>query len=278
MTLRTEARTSTAFDVRPYLDGIGAVLAGPANVVMQLALPAVGHGVVESPVESGRLTDHPFKRARTTFTYLAVALLGDDMDRVRYRQAVNSSHRAVRSGPDSAVRYNAFDPRLQLWVAACLYYGTRDIHERMRGPLPAEDAEALLRHCARFGTTLQVPEGAWPTDLEAFESYWRGMLSDLDVDETVRRYLLDLAELRHVPWKPPGAARAQAWITAGFLPAEFRRMLGWSWSLADERRFAAVMRGIGLVSRALPGPVRRLPISGWLWDMRRRARRGAPLV
>ena len=50
-----------------------ALLAGSANVIMQLALPGVGYGVMESRVESGRIDRHPIKRARTTFTYLAVA-------------------------------------------------------------------------------------------------------------------------------------------------------------------------------------------------------------
>ena len=77
---------------------------------------------------------------------------------------------------------------------------------------------------------------------------------------------------------PPGGRRANIWITAGFLPAEFRRMLGLPWSEADQTRFAVLLRGTGLLTRALPGPVRRLPISGWLWDMRRRTRRGLPLV
>ena len=39
-----------------YADGLvgAALLAGPANVIMQLARPGVGYGVVESRVESGR--------------------------------------------------------------------------------------------------------------------------------------------------------------------------------------------------------------------------------
>ena len=45
-----------------------ALLLGPANVIMQLARPGVGYGVMESRVESGRIDLHPIKRARTTFT------------------------------------------------------------------------------------------------------------------------------------------------------------------------------------------------------------------
>lgn len=68
------------FDIRRHLSGLGAQLAGPANVIMQLSWPGVGYGVQESRVDSGNALKHPVKRARTTFTYLAVALLGTAED------------------------------------------------------------------------------------------------------------------------------------------------------------------------------------------------------
>ena len=88
---------------------------------MQLASPGVGYGVLESPVDSGNVYKHPFKRARTTGTYLAAATIGTDADRALIRDEVDRAHALVRSTPSSPVSYNAFDPRLQLWVAACLY-------------------------------------------------------------------------------------------------------------------------------------------------------------
>lgn len=45
-----------------------AVLLPAANVIMQLSCPGVGYGVLESPVDSGNVYRHPFKRARTTGT------------------------------------------------------------------------------------------------------------------------------------------------------------------------------------------------------------------
>lgn len=66
----------------------------------------------------GRLFSHPVKRTRTTVTYLAVAVLGTDDERKAYRRAVNKQRAQVRSTESSPVRYNAFDPGLQLWVAA----------------------------------------------------------------------------------------------------------------------------------------------------------------
>jgi uncharacterized protein (DUF2236 family) len=53
------------FDVRDVIEG-AALLAGTANVIMQLARPAVDYGVVESTVETGQVTRHPLRRLRNT--------------------------------------------------------------------------------------------------------------------------------------------------------------------------------------------------------------------
>ena len=144
---RISARRSTArwtddtVDVADAMD-FWAFTAGAANVVTQLARPAVGYGVVESKVDSGNLLKHPWKRARTTFQYLAVAVMGTDDDRAAFRAAVDGAHRHVKSEPTSPVRYNAFDRELQMWVAACLFVGLEDrilpVRRRRRGggPIP----------------------------------------------------------------------------------------------------------------------------------------------
>src|SRR4051794_39090675 len=97
------------------------LLGATANVIMELSLPPVGHGVRESRVDSGNLFRHPFHRFRTTNAYLGVALLGTEDEIGAYRKAVGGSHAQVRSTGESPVRYSAFDRDLQLWVAACIY-------------------------------------------------------------------------------------------------------------------------------------------------------------
>jgi len=267
------------FDVRPYIDGVAALLAGTANVVMQLSRPAVGRGVLESTVESGQVTKHPIKRFRTTLTYLSVAMLGTDADRSRYRDAVNTSHRQVRSGPDSPVQYNAFDPALQLWVAACIHWGFVDVYTKMHGPLDEASADALYRHGARFATTLQVRPEMWPVDRAAFGRYWHDSLALVSIDDEVRDYLYGLMTLRHLP-RPVRLARGRnsAFLTTGFLPQLFRDEMCLSWSERDERRFQRYVRRVAVANRLLPGPVRRFPFNYFLWDVRRRASRGRPLV
>jgi uncharacterized protein (DUF2236 family) len=265
------------FDVRPYFDGVGAVLAGTANVIMQLALAPVGYGVIESKVESGQVMKHPFKRARTTFTYLSVAMLGTDDDRAAYREAVNVSHRPVHSDAASPVKYNAFDPALQLWVAACLYWGTVDIIERLHGPLPGADADALYRFGARFGTTLQVRPEMWPADRAAFDRYWNDTLATLSIDEPVRQYLRALMTDQHLP-RLLRSPRFTSWVTTGFLPQPFRDEMKLTWTEADQRRFDTFLRRTGAVLRRLPLALRNVPFNLLLWDVRRRQRAGRPLV
>ena len=106
------------FDPRPYMDGVGAMLAGTANVIMQLAHAPIGYGVLESKVDSGKVTLHPVKRFRTTFTYLSVAMLGTGAERAAYREAVDGSHRLVRSDASSPVRYGTtLQVRPEMWPA-----------------------------------------------------------------------------------------------------------------------------------------------------------------
>lgn len=130
--------------------------ASAANVIMQLSWPGVGHGVVEQG-RFGNLLKHPWKRARTTFQYLAVAILGNDEDRTAMRKAVDTAHRQVQSGPDSPVRYNAFDRDLQMWVAACLFVGMEDVYQLLRGELTPELAEQFYRSAARWAPRCRSP-------------------------------------------------------------------------------------------------------------------------
>src|SRR6476646_4347131 len=172
--------------------GIG-LLAGPANIIMELARPGVGYGVKESRVESGRADRHPIKRARTTFTYLAVAGKGTDEQKEAYRRAVNRSHAQVYSTDESPVKYSAFDKDLQLWVAACLYKGGVDILRMFVGEMDDETADRHYREGMSLGTTLQVPAEMWPADRKAFDEYWQQSLEQIHIDDAVHEYLFPIA-------------------------------------------------------------------------------------
>lgn len=200
-----------------------AVLAPAANVIMQLSLPGVGYGVLESPVDSGNVYKRPFERARTTGTYLAVATIGTEVDRALIRAEVDRVHALVRSTKSSPLSYKAFDPRLQLWVAACLYRYYIDQHEFLYGPLDDESAEAVYQDAKKLGTTLQVREDMWLADRIAFDEFWKRTLDDLHIDAPVREHLHGVAAMAFLPAPLQFlAGRFNLFATKGFFPAEFR--------------------------------------------------------
>ncbi|WP_280482440.1 oxygenase MpaB family protein [Nocardia cyriacigeorgica] len=283
--MTSSSRASTAsrtgeFDIRRHIDGSAALFGAAANVIMQLSHPAVGYGVLESPVDSGKILLHPIKRTRTTLTYLAVAMLGTEDERAAYRAGVNGSHRPVRSTASSPVQYNAFDPRLQLWVAACLYWGGRDLHDRLHGPMDDADADAFYRHAARFGTTLQMPEQLWPADRAAFERYWTENLARTFIDPPVRDMLNAIVELKMFPrpMRLPAVLRFHRFVTAGLLPPHLREQMGMPWNERDERRLSRFLRGVGAIEARLPVAVKTFPVNAFLADMRLRRRMGRSLV
>ncbi|MFD9892936.1 oxygenase MpaB family protein [Amycolatopsis sp. NPDC059027] len=274
--MRTTTRTDVLDDA---VIGAAAFLAGGANVIMQLSWPEVGHGVVESRVDSGNLFKHPAKRTRTTLSYLAVAALGSDEDKAAFRRGVNKAHAQVYSTDASPVRYNAFDKELQLWVAACIYKGFEDSYRLLVGEPDRALAEEFYRASATFGTTLQVPPDRWPSDLDAFGKYWQDGLKRVSIDDTVREHLTAVAELRFQP-KPLSVLFGPfvRFVTIGFLPPEFREQMRFSWTSRQQRRFDRLMAAIGAVVRRLPKPLRQFPFNFYLWDVRLRIRTGRPLV
>lgn len=259
-----------------------AYAAGAANVVMQLSRPEVGYGVVESPVVEGSLQHHPFKRARTTFTYLAVAVGGSEAERAAFARAVTRVHARVRSTPDSPVAYRAVDPELQLWVAACLYVGFEDTHQLLHGRLHPHQRADFLRQAARLGTTLQVRPEQWPTSPEAFDAYWAEACTHVRIDPVVRDHLNGIVGLDHLSALPhavrsPAADRLR-FLTRGFLPPHFRDVMGWDWSEAEQHRFTATMTRWRAVNSRLPHVVRTAPARLLRRDLRRRLRTHTPVV
>jgi uncharacterized protein (DUF2236 family) len=275
-------RQRTALRLDDTLMGL-ALLLGPANVIMQLAVPGVGYGVMESRVESGRVDLHPIKRARTTFTYLAVAMAGTDTQKAAFRRAVNRAHAQVYSTPDSLVEYNAFDPDLQLWVAACLYKGGVDFYRMFIGEMGEQDADRHYREAVVLGTTLQVPPQMWPPDRAAFDRYWQQQLDKVRIDAPVREYLYPIAVGRIRGMPLPDVVRRQSeklglLITTGFLPQRFRDEMQLPWDAVKQRRFDRLIAVLRTVNNMLPRFIRRFPFNVLLWDLDRRIKGGRPLV
>ena len=261
------------------LDGAGIVVGAVANVIMQLSHPAVGHGVVESRVESGKLFRHPVKRIRTTLTYLAVALVGTREEKLAYRSAITKVHALVRSDERSPVKYSGLDPELQLWVGACLYWGYVDAWIRLRGRPSEETLDAVYKEMAPLATTLQVRPEMWPENRQAFEQYWQKSLREIHIDDEVRNYLTALVDLKFASQLTRLClAPLTRLIASGVLPPEVREQMRFTWTPAREWTFDFLL-GLGsLLNRILPRVIRQAHVYGVMAAFRFRLRRSMPLL
>jgi uncharacterized protein (DUF2236 family) len=259
------------------MSGVALLPAG-ANVVMQLSQLPVGHAVARSRVVEGSLLHHPLKRTRTTLAFLAIAVFGTDGERLALRREIDRSHARVRSGPNDPVPYNAFDPDLQGWVAACLYQGARQAVV-LAGVDPTQVDDELFRVAERFATTLQVPEGWWPTDRTAFTNYWDEYEARANFDDVTGGYLHSFVDLEFLP-RPLAATLGPVnrLLVGYFLPAHLRHELAMTWSARDERIAQALVGSSARIWHRLPRPLRHFPLNWVLADTRRRLASGRAVI
>ncbi len=180
-----------AFGLADFV-GEAVLLAGAGSAVMwQLARKEVGLGVVEHSTT----LDRPLDRLRTTLTYVYVMALGTDAERRAVAGMVDRRHAPVRSSG----RYSAFDPELQLWVAATLARTGETIRERVFGTMDPATRERVYRESWVLGTALQVTPAMWPPTRAEFEEYWQASVALLAPDPAVQRYARRLLSSRAAP-------------------------------------------------------------------------------
>jgi len=254
-------------DVRRISDmaGEAVLLAGGGRaILLQLASPGVGHGVAEH----SDFVDRPLSRLHGTMTYLYAIVFGAPDEVAHVRRVVGRAHRPVHAGEGSTVRYDAFDPQLQLWVAATLYDSAMQLFERVHGPLDPAHAEAVYQDYALVGTSLQMPRELWPADSAAFRRYWDETVAGLVVDDVTRGVAHELLHPTTGPaWLRLVMPLARL-VTAGSLPVRLRAEFGLPWSDASQRRYDRVMRVTALVVPHLPPRLRHVLRDGYLRRLR----------
>lgn len=252
---RSDRRPATAPTLHDVV-GDAAFLAGaPRRFLMEIALRPVGHGVAE---HSRALRD-PVGRFRNTTAYIYLVAFGSPDERAAVIRMVNRAHGPVRSAAGAEVEYTAFDPDLQLWVAGCMYFGGRDMWQRMLGPIDDAAAEDLYREFQTYGTSLQVPAQDWPADRAAFDAYVADSLDGIVIDRRVREYGAALLDPSHRPAVVRPVFLLMRFVTIGLLPDALRTAYEFPWNPADQRRFDRLMGVSSAVYRVLPRRVRELP-------------------
>ncbi len=246
------------------------VAGGGRAILLQIAHPAVGRGVVD---HSDFAAD-PLRRLRSTLTFAYAAVYGSSDEVAAVQQAVNIAHAPVRSATPSSdgPAYSAFDPELQLWVAATLYDSAVTVHERIFGPLDQQSADRIYREYSVLGTALQVPAELWPEDRNEFAAYWAATLPELKVTPATRAVAFQLLHSRNLPLWLRSVMPVARLVTAGLLPTALRVDFGLPWNAHRQRRFDRLMRLTGLVYPHLPGWIRHRPRDILLDRLRRSIR------
>ena len=246
------------------------LLGAGSTVMYQLAMKGVGLGVAEHSTTLER----PVDRLRTTLTYVYVMALGTDEEKRTVARLVNKMHGPVRSGG----RYSAFDPDLQLWVAATLARNGEALYEQVFGPMDEATKERCYRDAWIFGTALQVTPEMWPPTRAEFETYWEQSLERLEPDPDVQRYARLLLDRRSAPLALKAVLPLQSLMTRGNLDARTREILDLPWSRRDQRLYDAFWAVFVPVYKLVPRPVRQLHAQLVLRDVRRRLRKGRRVI
>lgn len=243
------------------------IAGGGRAILLQVADPGVGRGVAEH----SDFVSRPLDRLHATLTYVYAVAFGSDEEIAFVRARVNRRHGPVHNAPGDEP-YTAFDPDLQLWVAATLYDSAMTVHRHVFGEVDDVLADRLYAAYADLGTALQVPPGRWPADRAAFDRYWSTRLGELTTDATTRR-IAD--QLLRPPTGPLGLRAVMPLarlLTIGFLPPQVRPLYGFVWTARHQRIFDAVLAITRVVYPRFPRRLRQWPKNHYLGVLRRQMR------
>ena len=239
------------------------LLGGGRAILMQLAMPGVGHGVARH----SNFAANPLGRLNGTLTYIYALSNGTDAQRAKVREIVHAAHAPVRAPAakdGSHPAYSARDPKLQLWVAATLYDSAMQIQHAVFPPLDEETAEALYREYAQLGTELGMPAHLWPATRADFAVYWEQTCAQLQVGDSVRAVAHELLAARHAPWWIRVAMPLVRLMTIGLLPEQMRAMFGFEFGPRQQRGMDLVFRSARISMRILPRVIRHFPMHYYL--------------
>jgi len=217
--------------------------------------------------------DDPRTRLLRTDERMSRIYFGSRAEAERTGRAVRAMHARVEGvteedyGPIPAgTRYAASDPALGLWVLASLADSALVYHERIFGSLDPGDAERYWTEYRRVGGLLGLPDDSMPRTRADLGDYVEGRLGDGSLwisDE--RRDAAKAMVLAPPPFRPlvrvaiTPVHETIKLISVGMLPAQIRRLLGFSWDPARETLLRSALLQLRLGSRFWPDAVRLHP-------------------
>ena len=216
--------------------------------------------------------DDPQTRLLRTDEWMSRIYFGTVGDAEKAGRAVRGMHDRVKGktpadyGPiPKGTPYAASDPKLGLWVLATLADSAVVYYERIFGGLPADDRERYWSEYRQVGELRGLPPAAMPATFADLQDYVAGRLGDGslwisdDRREQAERMILE----------PPYSGWMRAaflpltetvrLISVGLLPAEIRRLYGFSWDPGREALLRSALLQLRLGTRFWPDAVRLHP-------------------
>lgn len=233
-----------------------ALLGGGPALLLQLAHPKVARGVAE---HSG-FQASPFPRLFSTLDYLTMVVFGTREEAQRVAWSAMRAHDVVNGGAQSdGDAYSAHDPELLLWVQATLFQVSRELYERILGPLDEVKSEEYYQQSVLLAELLGAPREALPEDAAAFDAYWTEMVNTLEVSPEGREQALAVMHPSVMRWALFPAMAMFRLVTTGLLPEPIRVQYGFPWTPRREAAFRCVLGAVTVSMRLTPGFVRRMP-------------------
>ncbi len=216
--------------------------------------------------------DDPRLRLRRTDERMSRIYFGTVAQAEETGRIVRAMHKRVRGRTDEdygpipkGTPYAASDPALGLWVLASLADSALVYQERIFGALDRQERELYWSEYRRVGALLGLPPDSMPAGYGDLRDYIDGRLTDGSLwisderREAAKRMVLS----------PPFGGLLRAAVTplqeaiklvsVGMLPAETRRLLGFSWDPAREALLRSALLQLRVGSRFWPDPVRLHP-------------------
>lgn len=216
--------------------------------------------------------DDPQTRLRRTDERMSRIYFGTQLEAEETGRAIRAMHRRVRGrtpvryGPiPKGTPYDASDPSLGLWVLATLADSALVYYERIFGALTSLERERYWSEYRQVGELLGLPPDSMPDSVSGLRAYIDGRLQDggLWISDEVReravRMILDPPYSGLVRAAMTPVAETVKLVSTGLLPAEIRRLFGFSWDPAREVVLRSVLPQLRIGSRFWPDAVRLHP-------------------
>lgn len=232
-----------------YFGDLRNMLLGPQILVLQVAHPVVGAGVLEH----SDYQREPWQRLIRTAMSLTTVAYDDRAAATAEATRLRELHKSIKGVDARGRRYHALHPEAYTWVHATLVRGAVEAQRLFNTGIPDEQLPEFYAQMREVGLMLGLREHHMPPDLAAFDAYYRSVVRDrLEDNQAVREVLVTI---RH-PVRPasvPAALWAPiAWfvgkraylVTVGMLPDVLRDRLGLTWSDRQERRLRRFARHV----------------------------------